>query len=391
MKREVRSLLDKCLDGLVLAVELFNRPDETARVAGVLIVLDHSVEMLLKATIVHRDGRILDPVTGNTIGCDACIRKATSDSNVRCLDREQATVLMNLNGQRDAAQHYLNEITEQQLYVFTQATLTVIRDVLRDVFDMDLCQVLPRRVLPVSTLAPAEIDALFENEAEEIRKLLAPGKRRRLEAQSRMRSLAILENSIRRADTEATDPLAQTPKEQPSPAELRRAARAMAAGVEWTAIFPSIASIALDTHGAGHGLSLRITKREGAAIHLVSENDPRAALVGVKRVNELGYYNLNLKQLSEKVGLTTQRTLAAVWYLKLQGNEEFYKEFDLGAKFKRYSQLAIAAILNGTAETPIEVMWTMYREHQQQKRNAKLQAERRARGNASASNQAAGP
>lgn len=377
MKRESRELLAKYSDGLVLAVELFNRPDETARVTGVLIILDHSVEMLLKAVIVHRGGRILDPATGNTIGCDACIRKATSDAAVRCLSREQATVLMNLNGQRDAAQHYLNEITEQQLYVYTQATLTVVRDVLKDVFGMDLCEVLPRRVLPVSTLVPAEIDALFESEAEEIRKLLAPGKRRRLEAQSRLRSLAILENSIRRADIEATDPAAQTPKEQPSAAELRRAVRTMSSGVDWTAIFPSIASIALDTQGTGQGLSLRITKREGAAVHLVGEDDPSAPVVGVKRVNELGYYNLNLKQLSAKVGLTTQRTLAAVWYLRLQEDEEYYKEFDLGAKFKRYSQLAIGAILEGVEKTPIEEMWTHYREHQKRKRQEKLQAQRR--------------
>jgi hypothetical protein len=372
MKREVRSLLDKCFDGLLLAVELFNRPDETARAAGVLIILDHSVEMLLKAAIVHQDGRILDAATGNTIGCDACIRRATSSEGVRCLDREQATVLMNLNGQRDAAQHYLNEITEQQLYVYTQATITVVRDVLKAVFAIDLCDVLPRRVLPVSTLAPAEIDALFESEAEEIRKLLAPGKRRRLEAQSRLRSLAILENSIRRADVEATEPGAQTPKEQPSAAELRRAVRAMGSGVEWAAIFPSIASLALDAQGEGYELSLRITKREGAAIHLVHEDDPRASVVGVKRVNELGYYNMNLRQLSDKVGLTTQRTLAAVWYLKLQDDEEFYKEFDLGAKFKRYSQLAIGAILGGLSETPIDVVWAEYRQHQKRKRQAML-------------------
>jgi hypothetical protein len=49
MKKEVRHLYNKAIDSLILSVELFNRPNNCARVHGVLIFMDHSFEMLLKA------------------------------------------------------------------------------------------------------------------------------------------------------------------------------------------------------------------------------------------------------------------------------------------------------------------------------------------------------
>ena len=46
MKREARLLLDKAVDSLILSVEQFNRADERGRATTVLILLDHSFEML---------------------------------------------------------------------------------------------------------------------------------------------------------------------------------------------------------------------------------------------------------------------------------------------------------------------------------------------------------
>lgn len=58
MKREAKLLLDKACDALVLSIELFNRPTDRGRTSGTLIQLDHSFEMLMKAAILHRGGRI---------------------------------------------------------------------------------------------------------------------------------------------------------------------------------------------------------------------------------------------------------------------------------------------------------------------------------------------
>ena len=107
MKREVRLLRQKGLDSLVLAIEHFNRPHDVGRPEAVLILLDHSFEMLLKAAILHRGGRIRARGEPNTISFEKCIRKALTDSSVAFLSEEQALTLQSVNGLRDAAQHHL--------------------------------------------------------------------------------------------------------------------------------------------------------------------------------------------------------------------------------------------------------------------------------------------
>lgn len=71
MKRQARLLLNKATDSLILAIEYFNRPIDRGRVTAVLILLDHAFEMLLKAAILHRGGRIREPRKRETIGFDS--------------------------------------------------------------------------------------------------------------------------------------------------------------------------------------------------------------------------------------------------------------------------------------------------------------------------------
>ena len=51
LKKNVAPLLERATDSLTLSIELFNRPAETGRSHGVLILLQHSFEMLLKAFV----------------------------------------------------------------------------------------------------------------------------------------------------------------------------------------------------------------------------------------------------------------------------------------------------------------------------------------------------
>jgi hypothetical protein len=182
MKREATLLLKKATDSLILAIEHFNRPIDRGRVSAVLILLDHAFEMLLKAAILHRGGRIREPRKRETIGFDSCVRKGLSDASIRYLTEEQAITLQTINGLRDATQHHLIDISEQQLYIHAQSGVTLFGDILQQVFKQTLLNLLPARVLPISTFAPTDIDMLFESEIKEVAKLLKPGRRRRTEA-----------------------------------------------------------------------------------------------------------------------------------------------------------------------------------------------------------------
>lgn len=135
MKREAKLLLGKACDSLVLAIELFNRPHERGRISGTLIQLDHGFEMLMKAAIVQRGGRIRDKGAKETIGFDTCVRRSLTDGTIKYLTEAQALVLQTINGLRDAAQHHLLGISEGQLYINVQSGVTLFRDLLKNVFN----------------------------------------------------------------------------------------------------------------------------------------------------------------------------------------------------------------------------------------------------------------
>jgi hypothetical protein len=350
MKREVKLLLQKACDSLVLAIELFNRPHDRGRVSGTLIMLDHSFEMFMKAAIVHRGGRIREKRAKETIGFDKCVRISLSDGKVKYLIPEQVLVLQTINGLRDAAQHHLLDISEGQLYVHVQSGVTLFRDLLKSVFDQELATYLPARVLPVSTSPPTDLATLFDSEVAEIQKLLNPGRRRQIEALARLRPLAILDATI------------HGQKGQPSDADLRRVAKEVSKGATWTELFPGVAAVEFVADGTGPSLSLRLSKKEGIPIQCVPEGTPGASVVAVRRVDELGFYNLGAKQLAEKVGLTMPKALAVVDHLGLRGQSECYKEIKIGKSvFKRYSQNAIDSIKQALKTESAEDIWRKHR------------------------------
>ncbi|MCX6000092.1 MAG: hypothetical protein NTU41_11040 [Chloroflexi bacterium] len=318
MKREARLLLDKACDSLVISVEFFNRPHDRGRVSSSLILLDHAFEMLLKAAILHRGGRIREKRTKETIGFDACVRRALSDSKLKFIDEEQALLLQAINGLRDAAQHHLLGMSEGQFYMHAQAGLTLFRDLLRSVFGKNLRDCLPARVLPVSTSPPTDLATLFDTEVNEILKLLGPGRRRRVEAEARLRPLAILNSTIAGEKT------------QPSTGDLRRLGQQLLAGKKWQDIFRGASAIDITTDGTGPSISLRLSKKDGIPIQLVPEGTPGAAVVAIKRVDDLGFYNLGARQLADKVGLTMPKTIAVVEYASIRNNPDFYKEIRIG-------------------------------------------------------------
>ena len=51
-----------------------------------------------------------------TIGFDLCLRKCLSDANLKCLNEDEVVALQSLNTLRDAAQHYMVELSEEHLY-----------------------------------------------------------------------------------------------------------------------------------------------------------------------------------------------------------------------------------------------------------------------------------
>ncbi len=350
MKREAKLLLGKACDSLVLAIELFNRPSDRGRTAATLILLDHAFEMLMKASIIHRGGKIRERRARETIGFDKCVRRSLTDGKVKYLDDVQALTLQSINGLRDAAQHHLLDISEGQLYLHVQSGVTLFRDILRTVFGQELREYLPHRVLPVSTAPPTDLTTLFDSEVAQIKKLLQPGKRRHLEALSRLRPLAILDATI------------QGQKSQPSDSELRKLAKELTGNDSWLKVFRGAAAVEITTDGLGPTLTLRLNKKEGIPVQLVPEGTEGAAVVAVKRVPELDYYSMGMSQLAEKLGIKRNKLLAVIEHLGIRHNQDCYKEFKIGSQIhKRYSPKALELIRENLSSLDLDMIWAEYR------------------------------
>ena len=345
LKREAKLLLDKACDSLLLGIELFNRPSDRGRVSAVLIQTDHSFEMFLKAAILQRGGKIRENTAKETIGFDACVRRGLSDGRLKFLTEEQALTLQTINGLRDAAQHHLLDISEAHLYIHIQSGVTLFRDLFRLVFARELYQELPARVLPISTMAPVDISTIFDSEITEILKLLQPGRRRSVEAEARMRPLAVLESTINGEKT------------QPSAGDLDRIGRNLLKR-DWREVFPGAAVLNVVTEGAGADISVRITKQEGPGFHIVPEGTPGSSTVAVRRVNELDYYNLNTTQLADKAEITTPKLLAVITHLGIQDDPDCFKEIAIGkARYKRYSQKVIPIVRQCLETEDLAIIW----------------------------------
>lgn len=242
---------------MILSIELFNRPWDRGRLEAFLILFDHSFELLLKSSIVHKGGNIYKKGKNETIGFDQCIRSAIG---YKILTEEQALTLQTVNGLRDAAQHYFLELSEHHLYLHAQSGFTLYSDLLKNVFQKEIMDELPKRVLPISTTPPLDIETLFTNEIEEIRKLLLPKTRHRTEAIIKLRALAIVDGAIRGENL------------QPSQEHLSNLVDKIKENKGWEEIFPGVSSINLTPHESNHNISLRITKRRNPSLPCARRN-----------------------------------------------------------------------------------------------------------------------
>lgn len=340
-------MLKRANDSLVLSIELFNRPWDRGRLEAFLILFDHSFELLLKSAIAHKGGKISKKGKNETIGFDQCIKSAIG---YKIITEEQALTLQTINGLRDAAQHYFLELSEHHLYLHAQSGFTLYSDVLKNVFQKEIMNELPKRVLPISITPPLDIETLFTNEIEEIEKLLLPKTRHRTEAIIKLRALAIVDGAIRGETL------------QPSQERLSNLIDQIKENKGWEELFPGVASINLIPYESNHNVSLRITKKDGLAVYIVPEGTPGASAIALKRVNELDYYNLSHTQLAKNVNLNNPKLTALVWLLKLKEDEKCFKEIQIGgSKFCRYSQNAIHRIKEELSKTEINEVWEKYK------------------------------
>lgn len=232
LRRQATMFKNTSMESLTLSIELFNRPSPLARDHAVIMMLAHSFEMLLKAIIFQRRGTVRDKGDPLSHSLNRCIEISTSD--LQTVTNDERTLLGAIKQDRDCATHDIIVMSDDLLWVHMRAGISVFRRLLLDEFGEELTDLLPGRVIPVSAAPPSDLGLLVETEIQDVRALLATGRRRSAEAGARLRPLLSLDGSA----TGRTD--------QPTEAEVSRAEKGLRSKTDWRKVLPGWPHYRLD-------------------------------------------------------------------------------------------------------------------------------------------------
>lgn len=349
MKKRAEQFLDRSINSLILSIEVFNRPYENGRAETVLILLDHALEMLMKAIIYEMTNKIRKEGKKYNYSFKKCI-KVLKD-RLAIINEDQAMILNTINDLRDIAMHHIIDLSEDLLYLHSQSGVTLFDDLLRQQFSKVLKDYLPSRVLPISTNPPTNIEVFFDKEFSQIMNLIAPGKRRVAEATARVRPFIVLENNISRAAKPTTD------------YEIRKILNEFRKGKSWRELFPGTARLRMDSGGTGLTFSVRLTRDLGLPVRpLKKGEDPSKAII-FREVDLLDRYSLSITRIAKKLEITVPKACALVEYLNIQKDEVFFKEFIIGKqRHKRYSPNLVYHLKQKMIVLDMDKVWKKYRE-----------------------------
>jgi hypothetical protein len=348
LKKNIAPLIDKSIESLTLAIELFNRPTEVARTHGVLILLQHAFEMLLKAFILKNTGSIHDKGQQYTYGFDRCLTIASEQ--IKVISSDERATLSILDAQRDQAAHYYIDMSEDVLYVHAQSAVTLFNDLLKKVFGVALSERLPSRILPISIRPPRDMVALFANELAEVDRLLTGGKRQGATAAARLRTILAFTVGSRQGGQRVSE------KEIDAAIAKRRRNN------DWDTILPEVAQLRLSTDGSGIPITMRISKDAPIAIRIAKPGEDVVGTVIKQQIDPWDVFTMSRDDLAKKLGITPPRTHALIYELKLQADAECYKELRKKSQiFKGYSKKALDMLRNAVDELDIEEVWKRHR------------------------------
>lgn len=342
LKREARTLKSKAIASLKRGLGVFNNHDDEGRPETVLLLLQHASEMLIKALLVQRGQNVFDKEKGTSIGIERALNIAQSKGWVSAT---QAGAVRVIDAMRDQAQHWMIVVPEDALYINARALITVLDEVLAEHFEDTLADNLPVRVLPLSTQALPDFLILVNREYEQIRELLAPGRRARDEARGRITALLAMEAHV-------SEEVAVSKR------DLDRIEDAIKGDVPVEQVFPRLMTLATNVEGEGPTVRVRITKSVDApAIRYISGDDPEGA-AAIREVDLQRKYHWSPSALADKLALSAGKAKALRDFLRIDEDQANVMVFEFGSqKHPRYSDNALRILREANTPELVEKAW----------------------------------
>lgn len=314
-----------------------------------LILLHHSFEMMLKSLVVERTGTAFDEERGFSYTFDTCLRLAAEQ--ISLLDKSQRQFLSMLDNLRDSAMHYYQDVSEQILYIFAQASVSLFNELIRKATGKGLLDFLPSRVLPICAIPPQQLGRVLDDEFNRLRDLLRQPDLPKQRAMAMLRPLMAF-----KIDQEEQ-------QRRMTPAELEVGLENLSAAENWRVVFPEIAKIEFTSDGDGIAVGFKVVKDslEARPVRVLKPGDPEQpeGFIVHKEVNIFDKFNLGLDQLATKLGVSRWRTIAMIREYKLESDDECFREVKIGSQcYKRYSMKALE-VLRGKIDT-VENCWAKH-------------------------------
>jgi hypothetical protein len=349
LKREAKTLKAKAMASLKRGLEAFNNHNDDGRPETVLLMLQHSSEMLIKALLVQKGHNVFDKEKGTSIGIEKALNIAQSKG---WLSAAQAGSIRVINAMRDQAQHWMIVVPEDALFINARTLITALDEILTGHFQDTLADNLPLRVLPLSTKPLPEFQMLVNREYAQIRDLLAPGCRARDEARGRITSLLAMEAHV-------------SDKVEVSKRDLDRIEEAIKLNEPVERVFPRLLALATNIEGEGPTIRIRITRNADAPpIRYVSGDDPEGA-AAIREVDLQKKYHWSPSKLAEKLGLSLNKAKAVRDFLRIDENPANVMVFEFGSqKHPRYSDNALRLLQEAITPELVKQAWC---EHQQRR------------------------
>lgn len=346
LKQESRALKAKALTSLISAVERFNSPDDRGRATGVLLHLQHSFEMLLKAALVQTGENIFDKKTRRSVGFKKCLGLASASPVIK-LAAADAGALRVIDALRDDEQHWFNVVSEQLLYLHVRAGVTLFDELLQRVFANCLADHLPHRVLPVSVDPPRDLTLVLDEEYSQIAALLHPGRRARHEARARIRTLLAME-----AHTD--------PETEVSEANVNRVERRIKNGEARARVLPHLEDVATTIDGSGVTITVHFSKKQdGAPVRFVADGSEPAAVI--REVDLQKRFHRLPGELAQALGLSIPRSLALRRHLGIDGDASCCHEFTRGrTRWLGFSDNAWTRMRDALKTVDMAAIWSAH-------------------------------
>ncbi len=156
-----KALLNNSVSAILAAVEIYNKPRISYRNECFVVLLINSWELMLKAILSKNKISIYEPKKRNQPQRTLSLWQAIDTSkNYFPQEISPKAVIANINSlvdYRDNVIHFYNEKGfETLIYGLAQTSIVNFRDIVKNIFDMDIAKEVNINLLPLSFSAPPD-------------------------------------------------------------------------------------------------------------------------------------------------------------------------------------------------------------------------------------------